>query len=329
MNDPFSDILGQSSAVQAIRNSLDGDRIAAAYLFDGPSGVGKEKTALAFARIAVAQGDAAIAKRIDEGNHPDVRVFKPRDEGDRNIKVDFIRTEILPLTQFAPFEAKRAFFIFPDADVSFPDSHPQAANALLKTLEEAKPNVAFILTATRSKRLLPTIRSRSQRLRFAPLESDVLKSILRAEGVDDADHAAAIALCGGRADLAISLGQEGYAATLMDLAVRTHDAIQLGAPGTITNLAEEIAKHDEFPMPLFALQTLYRDICCAGLGLDQTHLRYSDRTAKIEKAATVLKPEEATARVDMISAQLRSLEHNANKQISMDALFHGMARARR
>jgi len=110
------------------------DRVASAYLFDGPSGVGKELAALAFAIDIVGAGDPHVAERIKSGSHPDVRVFRPREEGKRNIQVDVLRTEILPLAQFAPFEATSTFFIFPEADISFPGFQPEAANALLKTL---------------------------------------------------------------------------------------------------------------------------------------------------------------------------------------------------
>ena len=116
---------------------------------------------MALATDVVAQGDEQTAKRIAEDKHPDVRVFRPREDGKRNIKVEHLRSEILPLAQYAPFEASATFFIFPQADVSLPDIQPESANALLKTLEEPKRNVHFILLSERSDRLLTTIRSRS------------------------------------------------------------------------------------------------------------------------------------------------------------------------
>src|SRR5690554_6974860 len=130
---------------------------------------------MALASHAVARGDEGLLERIRRGNHPDVRVFRPRDEGARNLPVEVIREQVLPVAQFAPFEASGAFLIFPEADVSFPEAHPEAANAFLKTLEEPPKGVHFILLAERPDRLLQTTRSRCQRVRFAPLAPDLLE----------------------------------------------------------------------------------------------------------------------------------------------------------
>ena len=178
-------VRAQDGAVRALQRARQHGRVASAYLFDGPSGVGKERAAVAFATDVVSGGNPHIVDRIEAEAHPDVRVFGPRDEGKRNIQVEVLRNEILPLAQFAPFEASSTFFIFPEADVSFPAFQAEAANALLKTLEEPRPNVHFILTSERPDSLLPTIRSRCQRIRFARLPDAVLRDILQSEGVPE------------------------------------------------------------------------------------------------------------------------------------------------
>ena len=161
----FSQILAQESAVRTLRHALAQDRVAHAYLFEGPSGVGKERAALALAAALLcpnARSGAACScnacGRIQSGVHPDVRVFRPRDEGDRNLAVEVVRSEILPFARFAPFEGEAACLIFPEADVSFPEQHAESANALLKTLEEPRTKLTFMLLSERPDRLLPTIR---------------------------------------------------------------------------------------------------------------------------------------------------------------------------
>src|SRR5688572_14870517 len=115
---PFSDIEAQDAALRIIRPALEGQRLGQAYLFWGPSGVGKQMAALALAKAALCatrpgEGcDACeICRRVAQSSHPDVRIFAPRDEGNRNLQVDYVRSEILPIAKFAPFEAEHAFLI--------------------------------------------------------------------------------------------------------------------------------------------------------------------------------------------------------------------------
>jgi DNA polymerase-3 subunit delta' len=175
---PFERILAQPTVVDILERAVRMDRVASAYLFEGPSGVGKLKCAIALAQTVIG-GDAAVARRIAEGTHPDVRVFLPREEGKRNIQVEQLRSEILPFAQFAPFEAPAAFVIFPEADVSFPEHPPEAANALLKTLEEPPDGLVLILVAQSYVRLPATVASRCARLRLRPLPAAQVAAALR------------------------------------------------------------------------------------------------------------------------------------------------------
>lgn len=236
MGDPFDRVRAQPLALQVLRRAVQGERLPTAYLFEGPGGVGKERCAIALATAVLGE---AVASRIAKGAHPDVRIFRPRDEGARNLPVEVLREEILPYAEFAPFEASHAFILFPEADVSFPEAHPEAANALLKTLEEPKRGVHFVLLSERPERLLPTIRSRAQRLRFERLPDGELEMILREhaaaseEPSDPSVWPAAIALADGRADRAIALAGEGTAAALLALAEQVDDAVNRARPGAL------------------------------------------------------------------------------------------------
>src|SRR5690242_8803676 len=97
---PFSAIEAQPAALRILGRALAAQRIGQAYLFWGPSGVGKQLAALQFAKAAlcpVQPGEGCdaceVCRRIGEGTHPDVRVFAPRDEGNRNLQVEFVRSE--------------------------------------------------------------------------------------------------------------------------------------------------------------------------------------------------------------------------------------------
>jgi DNA polymerase-3 subunit delta' len=306
----LDDVRAQDAAVGALRRAREHGRIASAYLFDGPSGVGKELTATEFATEVVAKGNPHIVDRIEAGAHPDVRVFRPRDEGKRNIQVDVLRNEILPLAQFAPFEAETTFFIFPEADVSFPEFQPEAANALLKTLEEPRPGVHFILTSERPESLLPTIRSRCQRVRFGRLPDSVLAELLSREGIDEEQAAAAIALSAGRADVAIALATDGTVGELTNLVSSVDEAVRNGGPGALVELSENLARRDDLSLALLTLQSFYRDRAVEHLDSDPS-------------AASA-----SSACVSLIQECAISMQQNANRQSALDALLFGLRNLR-
>lgn len=306
----LDEVRAQAGAVGALRRAREHRRIASAYLFDGPSGVGKELAAIAFATDVVSGGDPHCIDRIEAGAHPDVRVFGPRDEGKRNIQVEVLRNEILPLAQFAPFEASSTFFIFPQADVSFPSFQPEAANALLKTLEEPRPGVHFILTSERADSLLPTIRSRCQRIRFSRLPDTVVEELLRQEGVPEEAIAPSIALSAGRADVALALARDGTVAELSGLATSVDEAVTNGGPGALVEMSERLARREDLPLALLTLQNLYRDRSVASLEGDG------------EEASA------SAARVALIQRCARSMQQNANRQSALDALLFDLRNAR-
>ncbi len=319
--DPLSEIRAQDHAIGILRAALERNKLASAYLFEGPSGVGKLQAARALARVLVSEGSSEIDRRIAAGSHPDVRVFPPRDEGDRNLQVAVVRSEILPIAQYAPFEAKRAFLIFPEADVSFPEAHPEAANAMLKTIEEPRQNVHFILLAERPDRLLATIRSRCQRVRFSRLPDAVIDGILVAQGVPEHERLAAIALCGGRADLALELTKDGLADALLALALRVDAAAASGRPGAIVSAAEELSRFEPVERALDALAMYYRDVAAAALGRPDDALAFRHRASEIRARAEQL----GAARAGRASSMLRELdeqlEQNANKEIAIGAML--------
>lgn len=328
----LSDIRDQRSAVETLDAALSGDRLAHAYLFVGPSGVGKEKAAIALAcarNCETAPGigcrSCGVCARIWAGSHPDVRIFHPREDGDRNLKVDYIREEILPFTQFAPFEAKTAFLIFPQADISLPTQHAEAANALLKTLEEPRAGIVFVLLSERPDRLLSTIRSRSQRVRFGPLPRATLISILDANGAPQAQRDTAAALAMGRADRALDLVQDDRAEHLLDWALRLDEAVDARRPGALLDLAEELARSSDRDLVLETLSLFYRDVAAAALGNDDT-LLFAHRRDAVDVRAERMTANDAAERFAAIQGAFTSLERNANAEVTLDALLFGLSR---
>ncbi len=157
-------------------------RLAHAYLFVGPHGIGKSETALAVARLVNCLKDGALdcpcpsCTKIQNGNHPDVCVLAKREDG-REILIEQVREELLPRFTLKPLEGRYRVFVVRDAELM----NPQAANAFLKTLEEPASSSLIILTTALPGKLLPTILSRCHAVRFAPLANSALALHLKSE----------------------------------------------------------------------------------------------------------------------------------------------------
>jgi len=173
-------------------------RVPHAYLFTGPGGVGKHTTALALAAAMNCEraegegcGECSACERIGRALHPDV-VTLERQGASQSVPIETIRKQVIPVLGLAPHEARARFFLIEEA-TSLLDP---AANALLKTLEEPPARTHFVLCTSSVGELLPTIRSRCQRVIFQPLAADV-----RAELDGEADDKVGPiieALVGGR-----------------------------------------------------------------------------------------------------------------------------------
>jgi DNA polymerase-3 subunit delta' len=196
-----SPLHGHDPAVAAFRDALDSGRLHHAWLISGPEGVGKatfaDKAALRV--LAAGQGrvdavglhvpdDNPAARLVAAGSHPDlmrlerlVKESSSTGELARSITVDQVRGLQRLFSTTASMSAWRVVVID-----SIDDLERNAANALLKNLEEPPPNSVFFLVSHAPERLLPTIRSRCRQLRLSRLDPDAMTSALR-EALPDAE----------------------------------------------------------------------------------------------------------------------------------------------
>jgi DNA polymerase III subunit delta' len=191
------------------RPARPGRAPAHAYLFHGPPGAGKRTVARAFAAALLAEGAAApdaVRGRVARGAHPDLTWVTPSGAGE--MLVGDIDHAVVAAAAHTPFESLRRVFVLEDAHTL----NDQAANRLLKTLEEPPPYVHIVLLAPSPREVLPTIASRCQHVRFDPLPSARIEERLRADpgsaasaGAHDQRLAACARLALGDARLAHEL----------------------------------------------------------------------------------------------------------------------------
>jgi DNA polymerase-3 subunit delta' len=200
----WGDIPGQDRVIARLRAAIAAGRVHHAYLFTGGAGVGKRRTALALAsalnclqRPGEGCGDCEACEKIESGIHPDV-VTLEREGAAQIIPIENIRQQIVARVGLPPHEARVRVFLIDEAAAL----QPAAANSLLKTLEEPPARTMFVLGTTSPDLLLPTIRSRCQRVVFGPGAGG-------AQGGDDGERTARVLELGEQ--LAAGTGGPGMA----------------------------------------------------------------------------------------------------------------------
>ncbi|HEY6033174.1 MAG TPA: hypothetical protein VIV58_02915 [Kofleriaceae bacterium] len=159
---------GQERVVAVLQRAIARDRVPHAYLFSGPAGAPLMDTAIALAcalNCEVARGEGCgeceACSKILAGIHPDV-VTLVREGAAQIVPIESVRNQVIARIGLPPHEARVRVFVVEEATALA----PPAANALLKTLEEPPARTLFVLNTTAPEQLLPTIRSRCQRVRF-------------------------------------------------------------------------------------------------------------------------------------------------------------------
>lgn len=218
----FRDVQHQPQALALLRRALASGRTHHAYLFEGPEGVGKELMAIALAARLLCEdemlapdddscGACAACRLVAVGNHPDLHLIHRglhKLHPDRAVRqrkglflaVDLVRHFLIEPATMKPTRGRRRVFILRDAE----RMNEGAQNALLKTLEEPPGAATLILVTSSAARLLPTIRSRCQQVRFGALPPDFVAEQLAARAALGPPGAAALArLADGRLGVAL------------------------------------------------------------------------------------------------------------------------------
>ena len=166
----FSKLIGNPFAKQILTRILESRKIPHAFLFTGPSGVGKKQFALEMAKGILGPSHT---RKIDSGHHPDVRMFSP--EGKNGMHAIGAIQEMQQLMSLEPFEAGARVIIIDEAERMLPTS----SNALLKTLEEPQERNYFLLLTSMVEDILPTVLSRTRKIPFFPIAEKELFSFIK------------------------------------------------------------------------------------------------------------------------------------------------------
>ena len=330
----FAKLVGNQRNKEILQRLLKNGRVNSTLIFAGPDGVGKRQFALAFAKAANCQkapasayasdgcDECSVCRRINAGGYGDVTVVRPDGQF---IKIAQTR-EMAEEVYFHPREGRQRFFIIDEAD----RLREEAANSLLKTLEEPPSTSTIILLTSRPDALLSTIRSRAQRLNFASLSVAEMEKYLADNYPRPAADTALLAR--------VTEGRIGQA-TAFDLSVYRQERrtlielLELLAAGEdryrLLKAAEYLGKkeREDFEKELALISSLLRDLfmLAAGRGADSiVNIDSVDRLAPLAQKVGLRRLMSWVEKFDQLRARLRI---NINRQIATEAALLALGEA--
>ncbi len=313
--------LGNARVVEILRRAVELDRLPHALIFAGPSGVGKRTLALLLAQLLncesssgkLACGKCAGCRKIAQGSHPDIRLVEP--DG-AFIKIEQVRSMIGEIA-YQPFEAKYRVVILDPAE----QLKVEAANCMLKTLEEPPSRTIIILVTSNPYMLLTTIQSRSRLLQFAGISQGSIETYLvQQAGWNAGDAHLAAALSRGSLGNALAFDSGSYLPVRAQALSFVTLLLSRGSFAEASRLAASTVKDKEaFPIWVEAVFTILQDLFYAKTAPERIGQR--DILADLTAIAGRTHTSAVASAVRAFDKLRRGLRQNVNRQIALEALF--------
>jgi DNA polymerase III subunit delta' len=338
------DLVGHEQATQRLSLSLQRGRFAHAYLLTGPARVGK--TTLAY-RLAQALNCAEpqppcrqcrSCRHIQTGNHPDVRLLqlqageagedgetegregKRGSKNKKNLGIDAIR-EVIREAALSPYEARFKVYAVLNAETLSAD----AANSILKLLEEPPPQVVLLLTAADANMLLPTVVSRCQEIRLQPVPTAKIAAHLRQQGVEPEKAELLARLSGGRPGWAIDAAADDSLLAERQSLLKRMLKGGLGGTGERVTLAGQLAadfsrQRQSVELALELWTSWWRDVLLVQAGAADL-VGNLDRIEDLQAQAGGCSPARVRSYLARIETARLQLEQNVNPRLAFEALL--------
>lgn len=319
----FDQILGHQRQKDVLGRALANGRLAHAYLFSGPDGIGKQLMAIALARAVACDeqrgcGECTPCRKIDHRNHPDLHLLEPQGT---SIKIEQVRTIQRDLS-LKPLEASRKICLIDQAELLTTG----ASNALLKTLEEPRGDSLLILLTAQPNRLLETIRSRCQNIPFNRHPHSRIKAELEKQlQLESAEAHILAALSEGSFKKAFGKDRELFLEQRRTL-LKTLTGLSAGSILPILDFADRLAgEKTALPDILEIFQAFYRDVLLVHHGRDAEELVNRDLLEKIERVAARASLSSVLEKLAALDNARRHLDRNVNRQLAMEVLLLRLA----
>lgn len=342
----LDEIRHQETAIAALREAHDRDRLAHAYLFWGPEGVGKTRAAQGFAQLLLCTapqhapcGQCACCDRVARFTHPDFHVLVPWKRGAEAEIQGALETyghdpyECLEITAGATIGIERIRDMKLESAKSRVETGnrviviraaeamtPEAAQAALKLIEEPQGGTYLVLTCIEPGRLLPTIVSRCQRLRFRPLPRAFLESVLGNLGLDEQRARMIAGLARGSLGSALRM-------RAIDMIAMLRGALDLfeRPAHTVAEVAQRVGAVERGWNTETALTTIdllvswQRDLLAVSCGFEEEDIVHTDHLAELRAESERMPVTEIRRRVEILEELSEAVERHVNPVLALQA----------
>ena len=317
----FSKILGQDRAVEKVRRIVNEGRVGHSYLFFGPDGIGKRTIAIKFAQALNCDeyrddicGECLSCRKIGGMNHPDLFLIEPDGE---YIKIEQAR-ELQRKINLKVYEGKKKVVIINQAQ----KMTIEAANALLKVLEEPPPDTVLILLANNRDSLLPTIVSRCQIIRFNLLNKQVQQNLFMNKQDMDKEQAELLS------HLYQGIGEKKSDLDFNRLLIDRRKIIDnflkldMNKIEDIFNLAAKwSAKKEDAKFFINMLQIWFRDVLYIKNKVDKQGIMNFDKFDELVLEGKKFSIEEIFNRLNILENKKIELDRNTNLKLTLEVLL--------
>ncbi len=313
----------QPIVLKMFKNSMMKNRLAHAYLFEGMKGTGKRDASFLLAKSVFCQSPkqgyipcetCVNCKRINNGNHPDVHLVEPDGLSIKKAQIQSLQEEFSK----TGVESKKKLYMIVHAD----RMTVNAANSLLKFLEEPHPETIAILMTEQAQQILPTILSRCQTISFQSLSAEKMIEKLISHNVEP-QIAPLIAQLTNNIDEAIEYSQNDWFVQAQKIVLKLYEVLKKSPLEAMVSLQDDWFKHfkekEQIDLGLDLLLLIFKDLLYIQLGKEE-QVVYLNEKDRLEQFAL-----QSTSR--MISEQMtavleakRKLHANMNPQLLMEQL---------
>ena len=313
----------QPNVLKMIKNSIQKNRIAHAYLFEGMRGTGKKEISLLLAKSinchAPVEGykpcEVCVnCKRINSGNHPDIHLVEPDGLSIKKGQIHELQGEFAK----TGVESKNKLYTIVHAD----RMTTNAANSLLKFLEEPHPGTVAVLITEQAQQILPTILSRCQLISFTPLSPKNMTEQLIASGVNP-QSAPLLAQLTNNLEEALEISQNDWFAQAQKIVLKLYEVLKKNSLEAMVTLQENWFMHfkekDQIDRGLDLLLLVFKDLLYIQLGKKE-QVVYLNERSRLEQFALQTSGRRLTEQMAAILEAKRKLHANMNPQLLMEEL---------